>query len=282
MRVQFTSDIHLEFHNNVPRKDDYFLRFVTPCGADILVLAGDIGYPEMPITRQFLSWACANWNHVIWVLGNHEYYNKDPSYKWNKPYKKTMCITEKQSLAQDYMLELKNLCVLINNSIEFPEFPGYVFLGTTLWTTLKPEQYTSLQHELADFTYIQHDTRESFNPTHWSMLHKEDYDFLQHGLDSATLEGKKAVVITHYLPTYRMILPQYHDSPINHGFAAKCDVLLEHPATAGWICGHSHGQLDLPVNKTDGTRVFCRLNAHGYPKELSAITYSNMKVWTFP
>ena len=277
MKLQFASDIHLEHHHHKPREDDYFNRFVTPCGADLLILAGDIGYPEAPITKQFMTWVCKNWGHVIWIFGNHEYYNKDPSFVWKKPHKKALSMTEKETMAENYMMELPNLYVMFNATLELPDFPGYIFIGSTLWTTLKDTQFSLIQHDLADFTYIQQDNREVFNPLLWARLHQENADFIQRELDSAHTRGKKAVVITHHLPTYRMILPLYYDSPMNCGFAAQCDSLLEHPATATWICGHSHGQLDLPIQKPDGTRIFCRLNAYGYPKEFSAITYSPMK-----
>ncbi len=77
MKIQIASDIHLEFYKNKPRDRHFFQTLVDPStAADVLVLAGDIGYPEDHITREFIKWACESWPKVYWVLGNHEYYSK--------------------------------------------------------------------------------------------------------------------------------------------------------------------------------------------------------------
>lgn len=73
MKIQYCSDLHMEFHEN--------MRFVKslplePVG-DVLVIAGDVGYlvdTTIPHLR-FWKWASENYRQVLMIAGNHEFYN---------------------------------------------------------------------------------------------------------------------------------------------------------------------------------------------------------------
>jgi len=45
--------------------------------ADVLCLAGDIGYPYSGIYREFLKQMNSDFKKVFIIAGNHEYYNSD-------------------------------------------------------------------------------------------------------------------------------------------------------------------------------------------------------------
>jgi hypothetical protein len=64
--LQYLSDVHLEFRQKLPR--------VVPKG-DILILAGDIGYPFSGLYEEFLRKMTHSFKKVFLVVGNHEYYN---------------------------------------------------------------------------------------------------------------------------------------------------------------------------------------------------------------
>jgi hypothetical protein len=162
---------------------------------------------------------------------------------------------EKEVLADDYMFQHPNLYVLMNASVVFPEFPMYRFIGTTLWTDKAPPIQS-----LNDFKYI------PFTTTDWTTLHANSVAFLEDELEDAS---QQVVVITHHMPTYAMIAPNYKDSPLNCGFAANCDSLMSHPKICLWVCGHSHGQMSIehPCR--------CSLNARGYPNEDSISGYNS-------
>jgi predicted phosphodiesterase len=94
MKLYVTSDIHLEFGDCVIENTD---------NVDVLILSGDImiaqdmhDHPDIPPTmtspyethnnlgarqekakrfREFLRRCSANFPHVIYVAGNHEFYN---------------------------------------------------------------------------------------------------------------------------------------------------------------------------------------------------------------
>jgi len=71
MRIQYISDIHLEFLTNTPK--------VIP-RADVLCLVGDIGYPFSKIYKKFLTEMNNLFKKVFLITGNHEYYNLGPNF----------------------------------------------------------------------------------------------------------------------------------------------------------------------------------------------------------
>ena len=83
---------------------------------------------------------------------------------------------------------------------------------------------------------------------------------------SDKLEEKKGqgplIIVTHHLPTYKSVAPEYIDHPLNPCFASNADSLIEtlHPTL--WIHGHTHSPIDLSINKT---RILC--NPRGYDTE---------------
>ena len=73
MKIQYCSDLHMEFHENMRFMNSLPLE---PVG-DVLVIAGDVGYlvdTTIPHLR-FWKWASENYRHVLMIAGNHEYYN---------------------------------------------------------------------------------------------------------------------------------------------------------------------------------------------------------------
>ena len=270
MKIQIASDLHLEFYRNTQDTASFFKSLVDPTtDADLLILAGDIGYPEDTITQDFIHWCCSKWPEVVWVYGNHEYYNKEKSHAWRHS-KHIYTMAEKEGEA----LILENLHIL--HSSEFV-YDGIPILGTTLWTDVKSSEANSLQNAMADFTYIKQNDGYPLTVSEWTSRHAVEREWLQVNLDRIALEGQKAIVVTHHLPTYEMILPQYKSYPNNCGFAAHADDLVNHPGVALWICGHSHGQRTLEL---EGRQVI--LNARGYPREESVNSYNSKYVIKYP
>lgn len=281
MKIQIASDLHLEFLDSKPLTDEKFRELVEPVpGTDVLILAGDIGYVERNSTKQFLAWCCQIWPHVIWVLGNHEYYNKRPYDTWKYSPDHVLNMSEKETLAESYMLTHANLYVLANTHVTIPGFEQFRFVGTTLWTDIPDDKRASLSYYMGDFVYIQSAVHppNPFTADEWIDLHYDSCEFLREQFHEAETHTQKTIVITHHLPTYTLILPKYKDSSHNCGFAANCDELLQDPSVALWVCGHSHGQQDLQVQKKDGTTTRVVLNARGYKGETSVQSYSPTKV----
>lgn len=73
MKIQYMSDLHMEFQEN----SRYLKNNELPVTGDVLVLAGDIFYLRdkvAPLTK-FWKWASENYRQVLIVPGNHAYYN---------------------------------------------------------------------------------------------------------------------------------------------------------------------------------------------------------------
>ena len=72
VKIQYASDLHLEFMENTLYLETHPLQPV----ADILVLAGDTGYlgDEGFVKHPFWDWASENFKEVIVIPGNHEFY----------------------------------------------------------------------------------------------------------------------------------------------------------------------------------------------------------------
>jgi hypothetical protein len=60
------SDLHLEFDNAVIPE--------FPVVAPILILAGDIGRPDIPSLQRFLIAQCERFEHIFYVAGNYCFY----------------------------------------------------------------------------------------------------------------------------------------------------------------------------------------------------------------
>lgn len=73
MRIQFTSDLHLEFKENLA----YVQSIHFEVTGEILILAGDTFYlKDRTIPNiKFWKWASQNYQQVMLVPGNHEFYN---------------------------------------------------------------------------------------------------------------------------------------------------------------------------------------------------------------
>ena len=74
MRIQYCSDLHLEFETN----NRYLINNPLAVNGDILILAGDIiPLHDEYFNNPFFSFIADNYKQVYWVPGNHEFYHKD-------------------------------------------------------------------------------------------------------------------------------------------------------------------------------------------------------------
>ena len=71
MKIQYASDLHLEFKEN----SNFLKHHPLIVAAEVLVLAGDIGYigDDNYSRHPFWGWASENYRQVIVIPGNHEF-----------------------------------------------------------------------------------------------------------------------------------------------------------------------------------------------------------------
>jgi predicted phosphodiesterase len=203
--------------------------------ADIIVAAGDIG-----VNSQGMDWLKTLNKPVIYVAGNHEFYNHD--------YQQTLLSLRRQC-ADSNIHFLENDCFI---------FQGLRFLGCTLWTDLFVEgdnKAEALGKTLNDFRKIQFD-QQSFDTTQFSYLHQSSKKWLEQEL--ARPFSGKTVVITHHAPS----LWSWKDSSHALKKIAYCNdlkYLLHEYDIAAWFHGHIHSPADYRIA---GARILC--NPRGY------------------
>lgn len=215
LRVFCISDLHLEFpvHCDIPRP-----------AADVLVLAGDVGYAGSPVLSQFLKECSAQYRHVVMVPGNHEYYAPPVDQNLAMPYfplhrAKTLSVLKEQCTeAKVHLLHRSSV-----------QLDGVWFHGTTLWSAIDDgvaindfgKVFGSRYEYLAEFG--------------------KDFEWLQETLRGKDV-SKPHVVVTHHLPTHALIHPTYarYGEKANSAFATHVLSEMCMKNVKYWFCGHSH------------------------------------------
>ena len=219
MRIQYISDIHLEFlHIGKIQK----LMYNIQPHAEICVLAGDIGNPlhKNDHYKTFLLDVSTKFKKTFVIAGNHEFYGNP--------------VNETISSLQHTCDNIPNISFL-NNSFE--DYEGFRFIGSTQWTKIHDRQYT-----INDINNIQGLTVNKYNA-----LHLESVNFLQNTLTECRINNRKSIVITHHLPIYELTNEKYRNDffvKYSQWFNADLDELIKKNKAiiSGWIYGHTHSR----------------------------------------
>ena len=243
MRIAYASDLHLEF--------DSSLTLTGLSGVDVLVLAGDVDTMPEYYTEFLRKLRLAYAGPVLFVLGNHEYYNgvfPDDRQKY------------REAIAHDrqaYLLE-KEMVIL----------DGVRFLGATLWTDFAcGRQMRSCQRMMSDFDVIFDGActlqghSGSITPEAILKVHQESIAWLDDQFTNHP-HARPDIVVTHHAPSYQSQHPRFAGSPISGGFCSNQEHRIQRWKPDVWIHGHVHDPMDYRIGKT---RVLC--NPWGYPDE---------------
>jgi len=204
MIIHYASDLHLEFYEN----EKELLMFFPEFKNDFLVLAGDIGYPTDQVFHRFIRQCCDNYKHVIYVPGNHEYYN-------------TIGMKETDDIIRG--IDIPNFHALLDSYVDLE---GYRFIGGTLFTYYPKSKYKQARKLMNDYNY--------YTPEEVISKHKNTVEFLDKNMSD------KNIVVTHHLPSYTGISQQYKYHQGNYLFANHLDVLLRRDNVVLWFAGHTH------------------------------------------
>lgn len=231
MKLHILSDIHLEYCDwptgiNLNQID-----------ADVTVLAGDIG-----CGIQGVEWAKTINRPVLYVMGNHEFYNGH---------------LPEVTKAIRAAAHGTNVIVLDNDSVVIDDVK---FFGTTLWTDFRlfgqsqKDAMVRAAQYMSDFRCISMGTGK-LTPAQTVGMHQESLRWLNAELN-APFAGKK-VLLTHHGLSLRSIAKQYQDDIVSAAFASHLDRLVAKFDLA--VHGHLHNNLDYWIKDT---RVIC--NPGGY------------------
>ena len=261
--------MHLEFSD---------LDIANTDNAEVLILSGDICVAadlDMRDRRQteqgFARWrsemfhefferCAANFPHVIYIMGNHEYYHSDFV---------TALTDVRRKLAH-----LSNLYIMER---DVKVIGDVTFIGGTLWTDMNNSDPLTLYHMrtmMNDFRVITNSTTPvhfktsegefrtrvaKFSPEDAVTEHVKMKQYIQ-----SVVQGNhdtKYVVVGHHSPSRLSTHEMYkNDTVMNGGYSSDMDEFIQdHPQIRLWTHGHTHHEFDYMIGET---RVMC--NPRGY------------------
>ena len=250
------SDLHLEFGKPCGTTGGTSFPFDMPKpagpGLHIALLAGDLGHPTKPEYKSLLAATKAKFDHVIAVAGNHEYYAKK---------KDGQHVNIDEVIAAAHQAAEETGCIFLNRESYTLAIGDekITILRCTLWSHLEPHEYYKAKQGLNDFRMIYFGHGEFLTPPVYASWHKRDATWLEQEIDARPEEN--VVVITHHVPSMRVINPIYHSNPLNMCFVTNLEHLFKSQVKL-WACGHSHKRGTSQINSS-----WCGLNPRGYPGE---------------
>jgi len=237
MKIQYASDLHLEFGAN-----SVYLRNhpLTPIG-DVLVLAGDICYlnDDLYLKHPFWNWAGDNFEQVFVIPGNHELYNH---YDINE-------------LHENLCLKIRsNVRCVYNSIIRLDDDTDLI--ASTLWSEIHAGDACHTERFISDFHRIRNGeyrlTWERFNYEHSRCI-----KFIERSVENSNV--KNLIVATHHVPSFQLMPDEFADSPINGAFTTELGNFIANSRIKYWIYGHSHRNIDKVIGDTH-----CVCNQLGY------------------
>lgn len=243
MIIQYISDIHLEFYKKIPED------LITP-KAEILCLAGDIGFPYSDIYEEFLIKVGKDFKKVFLINGNHEYYKTQGNTYHT--------MEEIENRISQIIVENKlyNITYLDNS---YEDYNNYRFVGSTLWSKC---EVPIVEHCINDFRAIKEMTVSLYNE-----LHSVCREYLSSC--DITESPYPVIVLTHHLPSHKLIDEEYKNHKhLNKYFASHSEDLFSTKIKV-WIYGHTH-KCSRKIWKD--IKFIC--NPLGYPEE-NDITHRN-------
>lgn len=236
MKIQYASDLHLEFADNWR-----FLRNnpLQVCG-DFLILAGDIGYlgDQNYQNHPFWDWVSENYQQVLVVLGNHEFY---------KYY-------DLSSMKEGAEGEIRsNVHYYYNKVVRVEDVD---FICSTLWAHIDDENAHYTEQCVTDLRRIMHGDK-ILTYLDFNMEHDRCYQFIKKAVEESTAKHK--VVITHHVPSFQLCSPEFEGSALNRAFTVEHEDFIKDSGIDYWIYGHSHRNIDKVIGSTP-----CVCNQLGY------------------
>lgn len=269
LSIREISDFHLEhyydlYDSGFSRAKEELLKLIPSLPTDkksVLIIAGDLATARRPnriVT--FLELVVPRFHHVIYVLGNHEHYG--------------CCIDKTEQIIMDALkdskVNLKKLTVAGNVPVKI-KIKDVTFLCGTLWTDYGRGNAKTAEMVLRfirDHSAITDSTGKTIATKELGRIHEAS--LLQFGEWLREQDNAKTVMVTHHMPSYTAVDPQFTLDPttiaLNGAFASDLDEFILKHQPAMWFFGHTH----TPYHgKIGNTQLIC--NPLGYPGEYNEL-----------
>lgn len=248
MKIRIFSDLHVEFEP---------FKFVPlPTDKDtICILAGDIGViDKMSSLAQLLQQACSMFKSVIYVFGNHEFYNGS--------------IVNAHQKLLDHLsyYHLYNLHVLENKTVVID---NVAFIGATLWTDLDQNPIAAYNAEffINDYHCIRTGSSDApyanrLRVKHTLAYHNESRKYIFDSVKEHKKQKNKTVVITHHGVSNLSVAKEFINDPLNSAYVTNLTEEIFNIQPDVIIHGHVHRAQHYTL---DNTQIY--VNPRGYPGE---------------
>lgn len=265
MKIALISDLHADLNPwNWECMDDVQRE------TNVLLIAGDLSNDVMEVSRLLVE-ARRRFEHVIWVPGNHDFYNTgfhrtqlvDHSFATQWPYPGHMA-----EMLDHYerWSEHHGITFLHRKSLVLG---GITFVGATGWHDYRAGEPYGTEDQIKVWYDCLNDTqikwrKELIRPDHLSPFDAgvQDWEYIR---DSVARADGPVVVVTHHLPHRKLtwqrphnrVWTMLHGSFVNTRMESIVDDRISY-----WIYGHTHQRNMVDIG---GTTYVC--NAKGYRSE---------------
>lgn len=285
MKIATADDLHLEFGPYEIKNTEQAKVLVLPgdiCVARDLELMDAHLYSENKRGKNYMDFfhqATQEFEHVLYVMGNHEHYNGDFAYTYG--------------ILKRKLMHFPNLHVLEKETFVVDDI---TFVCASLWTDMNkgdPLTLHAIRDMMNDFRGVKNshnmmsrkvplyeeknplssqpmevrkvigykfkEEPSTFSPRDAMEDHEKALDYIKNVV--AEKGDEKFVVVTHHTPSFASCAAEYqHDTLMNGGFHSELsEFILDRPQIKVWLHGHTHVDLDYLIGTT---RVIC--NPRGY------------------
>lgn len=232
MKIQFVSDLHLEF----PENRAYLAEHPLEVTGDILLIAGDTAYLDLPDSKEdtysryaFWNWASEHYRKVIVCFGNHDFYGH----------------YDLSTLPDGFCKQIRpNVHAYYNSVVEMGDVDIIV---STLWAYIKPENSYMTERGVNDFYQIRYNGYRLSSDT-FNLEHERCLRFVKKAVSESRAKSK--IVLTHHVPTGLCTAPEFRGSLINGAFTVELGNYIAESDIDYWIYGHSHRNINAQIGNT--------------------------------
>jgi len=241
------SDLHLEGN---PAAAQQVVRMCEDKPKDVVILAGDICTYSEPKCLRMLEKLVHSHEHIVYVIGNHEYYGFMEE-RWKGESAKP--VSDVVDLHRETADEIGFVMLEQESYLAEDHVPTPVLIhGCTMWSPVSGLGFACMRDRL----YLSKPTIHE--------MHAKSLTFL----DDAVLKarGIPQVICTHHMPSYSLVDQMYREQD-NSGFASEQEKRMRGYKEKGvghWVYGHTHARRESVVS---GVQTHC--NPLGYKGEIN-------------
>ncbi len=231
-KIQYVSDLHLEFNTNAA----YIEHNPLEVAGDVLLIAGDTAYLDSPKSKhdyyskhEFWDWASENYKQVVVCFGNHDFYGYYDLSEMKDGYVKQI----RPNVAAYYnaVVPLGNIDVVVS----------------TLWAHIPPENAYITEHSVNDFYRIMYGGHR-LNAENFNAEHEKCVKFIENAVKGSAAKTK--IVLTHHVPTEQCTADEFKGSTINGAFTTELSDMIAELGADWWVYGHSHRNINATIGCT--------------------------------